>query len=281
MPYFSLKMMLQKSLNSVFYQVASAGGAGHPAPSPDFRAFKAATLHLRRNPQPLEYVSPLPQQLAASLNRPISTVTSQVLAEFQRAKTALLPEGMSCQEQAVLQRVKALPTASGQLGLQLDQPGLMLWLKRLAASPWPAAFGPGLVGAQVGARSHLSQQLQLSPLALLQHTQARCRSLLAAASPPGPAPEAPDGAADAASCDLRMVIWALADLVDGLATDGVTAAALLRQGCQLSEAVYDWLRAVPQSKVDSPSAYWALQAVQQTLQHLLEQRWGCSAPGSL
>ncbi|MBD0337180.1 MAG: hypothetical protein ICV62_16960 [Cyanobacteria bacterium Co-bin13] len=275
--------MLQKSLNGVFYQTSSQWLAIQPDRHLADPAAGVATLHLRRQPFPIEYVSPLPLQLAAALEQPVREVTLLVVEGLGREwSTPFSKSPLSSQERSVLQGVVLLPDASGQLGLQLDSAGLMLWLKLLVTLPWPQGQLSYQPCQTLAVPSPLSQRLHLSPLALVQHTYARCSSLAADLSSDSASARAearPDlGASDANSA----VIWALADLVDTLAAVGVPPTALLQRGCFLSEAVYEWLRAFYRERSENPALTGLiLQAVQQSLQHLLEQRLGYHAPAAL
>ncbi|MBD2256727.1 hypothetical protein [Pseudanabaena sp. FACHB-2040] len=269
----------------MFYQVASQWSEIQPNQL-DCSQYLPVTLHLRRQPFPLEYVSPLPLQLAAILKQPIQEMTSLVIEgviEGLQGESVLGSDTPSSLELSIMQRITLLPSASGQLGLQLDRAALMLWLNLLVALPWPetqAAYPPAQVSA-VGL-SPLSERLHLSPLALIQHTHARCLGL-ATELPSSSASLTETKAAptpETESSATATVIWALADLVDALAAAG-ESVALLQRGCFLSEAVYEWLKPFYQERTANPAlASLILQAVQQTLQHLLQQL-GHSAPGAV
>ncbi len=190
---------------------------------------------------------------------------------------------------------------SGQLLLYPDAVALGAWLWRLATTQ--AAERPSLTHALTPTfpqnRAPLAARLQLSPLALLQYTYARCHQLarrgcepvpvanladsLGASEPPPPlwhsqlAPTTEQG---------KSLLRALVKLVDQLAVplpgDRTQLEKALSQsfgaGYQLCEAVDAWLREVTETPALATTTL--LWGVVQGLGYLLKTSLQCPDPSS-
>lgn len=129
----------------------------------------------------------------------------------------------------------------------------------------------------------LAQRLQLSPLALLEYTQARCHHLAqishAAALFSHRGSVAPLATWVPVAPQGQAVLRALAQFTDGLATLPAPTAQGGRAGLDLCAAVDGWLRTV----VGTPSVGDGilLAAIAHSLRHFLCQGPGIAAPDTL
>lgn len=292
--------MLQKSLNAVILQLftqldgienntfkslADQGEAGKLSIQPP---------QLRRQIHPLEYISPLPFQLAAQGGQSPEGYVSQLAENFvqlcafpQKHCYLSIPSAMC----PVLRGVKPTLSAGGHLGLQLDEFVLLHWLKLLNQ---PGAWPPSELAVlpvsnfEIKQRS-ISQALGLSPLALIQHVHARSNTLLQLVPSPadlGETTTANDAFATApiAACttskdmnlEMHKVVWTLTHLIDGC-YELTSQKGLGERGYALSEVVYLWLKGINLNSLRTAYPHVVLQAVRQSLKHLLENRLGCPA----
>lgn len=287
MAYFSIKEMLQKSLNIVFRQISTPRG-DFPAESPaEQNPALAGPLHLRRLPYPVEYLSPLPLRLAAQCGQPPPVLLSEVEARLLHLWQQTPPLALPLPWQPLLSSIQLQPHASGQLVLQLGETALTTWLEGLGQEQsWPKQPAKDFPPTLAMADFPLSGALALSPVALVQYTHARCWRLLAERWHPK---ACLDDTRDvhnrrggiATSLPTQPLLWHLVSLVDTL-PEGPPPQTLLRQGCQLAAAVDLWLQYLPQpTTLPGRTVGLLLQGLQQTLQHLLTDCLGIVAPTDL
>jgi hypothetical protein len=256
----------------------------HPlAPAPSLRLGRSQTTvtYVYRLPaMGADCLEPCTQALLSTWNQPEAAIAGQLPALI-RTHTA----------------AQALPP--GQILLVPQGLALALWLRALITTP-PAQPHPGpvpLLPAFPTQRARLAQQLQLSPLAVVQYTHMRCHRLanqaVGLASPdPGektlalPAPEELTWV-----CDRdRRVLRALVKLVDHLAVRpraeqrAPDRAKSLTQGWvagyDLCEAVDPWLGEIT---LDTTFGFTLdlLRGVERGLGHLLRVELQVPDPLSL
>ncbi|HEY9761380.1 MAG TPA: hypothetical protein V6D07_02585 [Trichocoleus sp.] len=307
MTYSSLKEMLQKSLNAVILQFFTQlhGSEEDTLKHMDDQHYLSklgvqTAPQLRRQIYPLEYASPLPLQLSAQCNQSLESCLSQLAENFAQvcafSESTQYALSLPASTHSILRGVKPTVSTGGHLGLQLSESALLHWLKLLnQAEAWPPAELLALPNSQFKVKQcSTSSSLGLSPLGFIQHIHARSVGLLQVAHPSAlkssgdptttglafAAPEADVMMLESLDFETHKVIWALTHLVDGL-YELSSHHTLGQRGYALSEAVYLWLKGINLNSLAAVYPNLVLQAVRQSLKHLLESRLGCPAVESL
>lgn len=320
MTHSSLKEMLQKSLMERIWPIY--GGETKPgnAQAQTFRrgegiqGWQAIPLHLRRQLNPIEYISALPLQLAAQMNIPPEQVMVALGVQTGKGNASLIGEGpiaLGSWQDARLGDLTIGLHPSGQMLFALSAMGILGWIKSLghefADPPLPAAtqWLPGEVPQD---QRDLGRSLHLSSLALVQYVHAQCatRCELGWSEPPGLGdreaplgssghPEAldlikkpylsvpsPVGSIESLQTpEIQAVIWALVHLVDGLGEAAIKLSDLFQRGYRLGEVTYVWLGTIRLGQTTESVTRDILWAVRGTLKQLLEGRLGHPAPQQL
>ncbi|HEY9737641.1 MAG TPA: hypothetical protein V6D06_15210 [Trichocoleus sp.] len=239
---------------------------------------------MRRQSLPVQYVSPLPLQLAALCDQPVAGMAQALTEELDhlwstpiQGATPLV-QGFTQEAQAVFEEIDLELQASGQLDLRLRPLGLRRWLMELTEpGAWPSTWAAG--DLLLPKTWPLSDTLRLSPLVLLQHTQMRSGALLdqlPAMQLPGPRPAEQTSAEWSAA--THKIIWALVDVIDTLAAADSQPQMLGKQACFLCDAFYQWSQHLYRElAIDRALTGLILQAVHRTLRYLLEERLGIAA----
>jgi hypothetical protein len=249
------------------------------------------SLRLNLNSSTVGYISSLPLQLAAlcsapdAAGMPVADMAQTLMERWHPGPTDQTLEGLI----GGSTEMHRLP--SGQLQLNLQFPGLMLWLEhwnQLTEEPFGAVEAlPSALNAAFSGRNSLAQTLQLDPLVVMHYIYARCDRLcqMKMSGQHGPALQSQRIGGNALGGQTLKqpltVLRALIHLADHLAEVDAPLARLLTLGYRLAETTDSWL-----SNLACLSALmswqWALLAgVRRALYILLGLKCGCALPQSL